>query len=91
MLSKPASGRNKQHEVEEFWNAKPCDSDSSDEVMYSREYFEDIEKKRYRLQPHIKGLLSSIDFQSKKVLEIGTGVGTGRAYDNLDERHLSWN
>jgi ubiquinone/menaquinone biosynthesis C-methylase UbiE len=76
LLSKPAGGRNKQHEVEEFWNAKPCDSDTSDEVTYSREYFEEIEKKRYRLQPHIKDLLSSIDFQRKKVLEIGTGVGT---------------
>jgi hypothetical protein len=75
-LSKPASGRNKQYDVEEFWNAKSCDSDSSNEVMHSLEYFEDVEKKQYRLHPHIRGLLSSVEFQSKTVFEFGTGVGT---------------
>ena len=75
-MSEPAAEKQKQKEVEEFWNAKPCDSDTSDEQMYSREYFEDIEKERYRLQSHIFDLLKSIDFKGKNVLEIGTGVGT---------------
>ena len=75
-MSEPATEQQKQKEVEQFWNAKPCDSDTSDEAMYSREYFEDIEKERYRLQSHILDLLKSIDFKDRKVLEIGTGVGT---------------
>lgn len=75
-MSEPATEREKQQQVEEFWDAKPCDSDTSDEQMYSREYFEDIEEERYRLQAHIHDLLQSIDFKDKQVLEIGTGVGT---------------
>src|SRR5688572_27527177 len=75
-MSEPAAEQDKQREVEQFWDAKPCDSDTSDEQMYSREFFEDIEKERYRLQSHILDLLKSVDFKGKEVLEVGTGVGT---------------
>jgi SAM-dependent methyltransferase len=42
----------------------------------SREFFVEIERTRYELQPHILDVLSKIDWQGKRVLEIGTGVGT---------------
>jgi SAM-dependent methyltransferase len=65
-----------QNEVEQFWDAKPCDSDVSVEELCSPRYFTDIEHQRYRLQSHIMDLLSSLDLEGKRLLEIGSGVGT---------------
>lgn len=71
-----ADNEKKQLEVEEFWNAKPCDSDMSQRQLLSKDYFAEIEKHRYELQPHIADLLSRLDLQGARVLEIGTGAGT---------------
>ena len=65
-----------QEQVEAYWDSRPCDSELSDRDRRSREYFLDIERKRYALQPHIPEILSRIDWRGKRVLEIGTGVGT---------------
>ena len=65
-----------QERVRAYWNRKPCDSETSAEEPWSREYFEDIERKRYELQPHIPEILSRIDWRGKRVLEVGAGVGT---------------
>src|SRR5258708_8619313 len=65
-----------QKQVQDFWNSQPCDSELSDRDRHSREYFLEIERRRYELQPHILDILSKIDWRGKRVLEIGTGVGT---------------
>ena len=65
-----------QARVRNFWSDKPCDSELSDRDQLSREYFLEIERERYALQPHILEILSKIDWRGKRVLEIGTGVGT---------------
>jgi ubiquinone/menaquinone biosynthesis C-methylase UbiE len=65
-----------QKEVELFWDAKPCDSDTSAESLYSVDFYKDIEDTRYDLQSHIMDLLPSLGLESLRVLEIGTGVGT---------------
>lgn len=65
-----------QDRVRAYWNDKPCDSELSDQDRLSREYFLDIERQRYGLQPHILEILSKIDWRGKRVLEVGAGVGT---------------
>ncbi|MGB5080354.1 MAG: class I SAM-dependent methyltransferase [Burkholderiales bacterium] len=65
-----------QERVRAYWNSRPCDSDLSDRDWLSREYFLDIERRRYGLQPHIPEIISRIDWSGKRVLEIGAGVGT---------------
>jgi SAM-dependent methyltransferase len=65
-----------QKQVQDYWNNQPCDSELSDRDQRSREYFLEIERRRYELQPHILDILSKIDWRGKRVLEIGTGVGT---------------
>lgn len=57
-----------QERVREYWNARPCDSDNSDRTRLSREYFLDIERERYALQPHILDVLSKFDWRGKRVL-----------------------
>lgn len=68
--------RSAQELVRAYWDGKPCDSELSDHDRLSREYFLDIERRRYELQPHIPHVLSRIHWRGKRVLEIGTGVGT---------------
>jgi SAM-dependent methyltransferase len=65
-----------QERVRTYWNNHPCDSELSGRDRLSREYFLDIERQRYALQPHILDIMSNIDWRGKRVLEIGTGVGT---------------
>ena len=65
-----------QEQVRQYWNNKPCDSELSSQSRLSRDFFLDIERQRYALQPHILDHLSRIDLNGKEVLEIGTGVGT---------------
>ncbi len=75
-LAPGVNGAAIQERVRAYWNSKPCDSDLSDREPSSREYFLEIEQRRYSLQPHIPVLLSKIDWSGKRVLEIGAGVGT---------------
>jgi len=65
-----------QNAVADYWNAAPCDSTLSSEDKVSQSYFREIEQARYALQPHILEFIDRIDWRGKRVLEIGTGVGT---------------
>ncbi|MHB8473040.1 MAG: class I SAM-dependent methyltransferase [Gammaproteobacteria bacterium] len=66
----------KQAAVQQFWNGKPCDSENSQLSPTDKGFFEQIEADRYKHQSHILTVLDKIDWQGRKVLEIGTGVGT---------------
>lgn len=66
----------KQSKVKDYWNGKPCDSDTSNRDSGTREYYLEIEQERYKHQSHILEILSKVDWRRKRVLEIGTGVGT---------------
>ena len=65
-----------QKQVEAYWNAKPCDSEFTAIQGFTAEFFSAIEAERYRLQWHIPRLLDQFSWVGKRVLEIGTGVGT---------------
>jgi SAM-dependent methyltransferase len=65
-----------QHRVREHWDRQPCDSELSTRERNSREFFLDVEQQRYALQPHILECHSWIDWQGKRVLEVGAGIGT---------------
>lgn len=65
-----------QDAVEQFWNQKPCDSDMSSKDTSLIEYYNEIETDRYKYQNHINTIMNWIDWSNKRVLEIGTGVGT---------------
>lgn len=68
--------RKKQERVKEFWDKKPCGSDMSCHDPSTREYYEEIKQERYQYQYHIPKIHEWLYWRGKKVLEIGTGVGT---------------
>ena len=62
--------------VRNFWNARPCDVKHSKKEPASPEYFEEVTKRRYKVEPHIKEFADFSKYNDKKVLEIGCGIGT---------------
>jgi len=62
--------------VKEYWNKRPCNIKHSNKPIGSKEYFDDVEEKKYFVEPHIKEFVDFIKWNNKKVLEIGCGIGT---------------
>jgi ubiquinone/menaquinone biosynthesis C-methylase UbiE len=73
VLSSPAVLKEK---VKAYWEASPCGASVAAAPRYSVEYFEEIEKSRYRSEPFIHCFAQFTRWRGKKVLEIGCGAGT---------------
>lgn len=65
--------------VREFWDSQPCNVKHSSEQLGSRTYFEEVTKKRYTAEPHVPDFAGFSEWNGKKVLEIGCGIGTDGA------------
>jgi ubiquinone/menaquinone biosynthesis C-methylase UbiE len=62
--------------VQEFWNRRPCNIRHSPKPVGTREYFDEVEARRYFVEAHIPAFAEFERWQGKKVLEIGAGIGT---------------
>ena len=62
-------------DVREFWNANPCGSTLAD-ATDRKAYFDEHERIRYRLEPHIPEVARFGDYRGRDVLEIGCGIGS---------------
>jgi 2-polyprenyl-3-methyl-5-hydroxy-6-metoxy-1,4-benzoquinol methylase len=62
--------------VRDYWNARPCNLRHSPAPVGSREYFDQVEARKYFVEPHIPGFAEFEKWRGKKVLEIGCGIGT---------------
>jgi len=63
-------------EVQSYWNNQPCGTQFTNKPKYSKEYFDEIEHRRYMLYPEVKSFAEFEKFQNKKILEVGVGIGT---------------
>ena len=62
--------------VAEYWNRRPCNLRHSPSEVGSRQYFDEVEARKYFVEPHIPAFAEFERWQGKKVLEIGCGIGT---------------
>lgn len=62
--------------VEDYWNEQPCNIKYSAAKIGSKKYFNEVEKRKYFVEPHILEFANFNKWKSKKVLEIGCGIGT---------------
>ena len=62
--------------VQDYWNARPCNIRHSTKDIGSKEYFNDVETRKYLVEPHIPNFADFDKWKGKKVLEIGCGIGT---------------
>src|SRR2546421_11410633 len=63
-------------EVREYWNRQPCNIRHSPKPLGSKEYFDEVEARKYFVEPHIPRFADFARWRGKKVLEIGCGIGT---------------
>ncbi|HET6956540.1 MAG TPA: class I SAM-dependent methyltransferase [Vicinamibacterales bacterium] len=62
--------------VRQFWNASPCNLHHSPKPVGTREYFDEVERRKYFVEPHIPAFADFQRWQGRRVLEIGCGIGT---------------
>jgi SAM-dependent methyltransferase len=62
--------------VRSFWERTPCGSWDATAPEGSREYFDQVERRRYELEPFIPGFAGFESAKDRDVLEIGVGLGT---------------
>jgi SAM-dependent methyltransferase len=63
-------------QVRSYWDGRPCNIRHSPRSVGTREYFDEVEARKYFVEPHIHRLAQFERWRDKKVLEIGCGIGT---------------
>jgi 2-polyprenyl-3-methyl-5-hydroxy-6-metoxy-1,4-benzoquinol methylase len=63
-------------QVAEYWNARPCNIRHSPKPVGTTEYFNEVEQRKYFVEPHIPAFAEFPKWRGKRVLEIGCGIGT---------------
>ena len=63
-------------DVRSYWDRRPCNIRHSTQPVGSRAYFDEVEARKYFVEPHIPGFAEHKKWAGKKVLEIGCGIGT---------------
>jgi 2-polyprenyl-3-methyl-5-hydroxy-6-metoxy-1,4-benzoquinol methylase len=62
--------------VRAYWNARPCNIRHSLQPVGTKEYFDEVEARKYFVEPHIPAFADFPRWAGKRVLEIGCGIGT---------------
>lgn len=74
-------------QVQRYWNSRPCNIRHSAQPVGTRAYFDEVEARKYFVEPHIARLAEFPRWKDKRVLEIGCGIGT----DTINfARHGAW-
>lgn len=63
-------------QVRDYWNNRPCNLRHSLSPVGTKEYFDEVEARRYANEPHNYTFPDFKHWQGKRVLEIGCGIGT---------------
>ena len=62
--------------VRAYWDARPCNIRHSPLPVGTREYFDEVEARKYRVEPHIPRFAEFERWNGARVLEVGCGIGT---------------
>lgn len=63
-------------DVQRYWDARPCNIRHSTKPVGSKEYFDEVEARKYLVEPHIPAFAEFDRWNGKRVLEVGCGIGT---------------
>lgn len=66
-------------QVRTYWDRRPCNVRHSPKPVGTREYFDEVEARKYFVEPHIPRFAEFERWRGKKVLEVGCGIGTDTA------------
>jgi SAM-dependent methyltransferase len=62
--------------VRNYWDRQPCNIRHGVAPVGTREYFDQVEARKYRVEPHIPRFAEFERWKGKRVLEVGCGIGT---------------
>ncbi len=62
--------------VRAYWDDRPCNIRHSAAPAGTRTYFDEVEARKYFVEPHIPRFAEFERWRGKRVLEIGCGIGT---------------
>lgn len=62
--------------VKKYWDERPCNIRHSLAPVGTKQYFDEVEQRKYFVEPHIPEFAEFEKWKGKKVLEIGCGIGT---------------
>jgi len=62
--------------VRDYWNARPCNVRHSQKPVGTREYFDEVERRKYFVESHVPPFAEFERWRGRRVLEIGCGLGT---------------
>jgi len=63
-------------QVQAYWDRRPCNIRHSTKPVGTPEYFDEVERRKYFVEPHIPQFAEFPRWNGKRVLEIGCGIGT---------------
>jgi SAM-dependent methyltransferase len=86
-------------DVQAYWNRRPCNLRHSTKEVGTKEYFDEVEERKYFVEPHIPGFAEFDKWKGKRVLEVGCGLGTdatnfaraGADYNAIELSEVSMN
>ena len=62
-------------EIKDYWDRRPCNIRHSDSELGTKKYFDEVEERKYFVEPHIPKFADFAQWKGKRVLEIGCGSG----------------
>jgi len=63
-------------EVRAYWDQRPCNIRHSPSPRGTKQYFDEVEQRKYFVEPHIPVFADFPAWAGKRVLEVGCGIGT---------------
>jgi SAM-dependent methyltransferase len=63
-------------DVQTYWDRRPCNVRHSPKPVGTKEYFDEVEARKYLVEPHIPAFAEFSRWRGQDVLEIGCGIGT---------------
>ena len=63
-------------QIRTYWNNRPCNIKHSRSPIGTKEYFDEVEARRYANEPHNYTFPEFERWRGKRVLEVGCGIGT---------------
>ena len=65
-----------EQEVRDYWEVRPCGASHASAPPFTKAYFDEIERRRYAVEPYIRDFAEFPKWEGRRVLEIGVGAAT---------------